>query len=243
MKRKVAVVTGSAKGIGKELIKEFAKQNYDVIITYNTSEKEAFELKKYVELENDVNAMIIKCDITNEEEIRNMRDVISNKYKNIDILINNAAYASDNYLVDKSKKEFMKVLEVNVVGTFLVTKYLHQYLNNGIIVNISSTDAVDTYSKISMDYCASKAGINSLTKTFAQEFENIKVIGVMPRWVSTESVIEMNPEYLKGELERLGQDKLESPEDVAKDIIKLINDENVESGEIFYECKRNNKKC
>ena len=178
-----------------------------------------------------------------EEEIKNMRDVIHSKYDKIEILINNAAYASDNYLVDKSKEEFMKVLEVNVVGTFLVTKYLYPYLDGGIIVNISSTDAVDTYSRISMDYCASKAGVNSLTKTFAQEFENIKVIGFMPAWTNTESVKEMNSEYLENELKRIKQNKLYEPKEVAENIIKIINDKRVESGEIFYECRYNDKKC
>lgn len=243
MNKKVAVVTGSAKGIGKELVKCLAKEGYDVVITYNTSENEALRLKEYVTEKYNVNALSIKCDITNEEEIKNMRDVIHSKYDKIEILINNAAYASDNYLVDKSKEEFMKVLEVNVVGTFLVTKYLYPYLDGGIIVNISSTDAVDTYSRISMDYCASKAGVNSLTKTFAQEFENIKVIGFMPAWTNTESVKEMNSEYLENELKRIKQNKLYEPKEVAENIIEIINDKRVESGEIFYECRYNDKKC
>lgn len=233
MDKKVAVVTGSAKGIGKELIKCLAKEGYDVVITYNTSESEALKLKEYVIKEFNIDALIIKCDITNEEEIKNMRDVIHSKYDKIDILINNAAYASDNYLVDKSKEEFMKVLEVNVVGTFLVTKYLYPCLDGGIIVNISSTDAVSTYSRISMDYCASKAGVNSLTKTFAQEFENIKVIGVMPSWTNTESIKEMNQDYLRSELKRIKQTKLYEPIEVAGNIIRIINDESVESGSIM----------
>ena len=116
MDKKVAVVTGSAKGIGKELIKCLAKEGYDVVITYNTSESEALKLKEYVIKEFNIDALIIKCDITNEKEIKNMRDVIHSKYDKIDILINNAAYASDNYIVDKPKEEFMKVLEVNVVN-------------------------------------------------------------------------------------------------------------------------------
>lgn len=233
MEKKVAVVTGSAKGIGKELIKKLASINYNVVITYNTSKEDALELKEYVESEYNVNALVIKCDITKEEEIKKMRDIIVDKHSKIDILINNAAYACDNYIVDKSKEEFMKVLEVNVCGTFLVTKYLYPYLNGGIIVNVSSTDAVDTYNSISMDYCASKAGVNSLTKTFAQEFLNIRVIGVMPPWVNTESIKEMNPEYLKNELKRVSQERLYEPDEIAENIIKLINDENIESGSIM----------
>lgn len=232
MKRKVVLVTGSAKGIGKELIKKFASNNYDVVITYNTSKKEALNLQDYI-LENyNVRAMIIKCDISNEADIINLKNKVIDEFGMLDILINNAATAMDNYIVDKTKEEFMKVLEVNVVGTFLVTKYFYPYLDGGIIVNISSTDAVDTYNRISMDYCASKAAINSLTKTFAQEFDNIKVIGVMPQWTNTESIKEMNPEYLESELKRIGQKRLFEPEEVSENIIKLINDTTIKSGEI-----------
>lgn len=232
MDKKVAVVTGSAKGIGKELIINFAKNSYDVVITYLTSEKEAYELQNYIVDNYSVDALIIKCDITKEEDIINMKNTILEKYNHIDILVNNAAYAQDNYIDDKTKEEFMKVLEVNVVGTFLVTKYLYKYINNGVIVNISSTDSIDTYSEISMDYCASKAAINNLTKTFALAFKNIRVIGVMPNWTNTESIKEMNPEYLESELKRIGQNELEDPKIVANNIIDLINDETIKSGEI-----------
>lgn len=230
MNKKCALVTGSAKGIGRELIKELSK-NYNVVIVYNTSKKEAYEL--YDSVKDISDSLVIKCDITNEDEIKNILNKVINKYGKLDLLINNAAYAYDNYIDDKTKEEFMKVLEVNVVGTFLVTKYFYKYMNNGTIVNISSTDAVNTYSNISMDYCASKAAVNSLTKTFALEFKNIKVIGVMPNWTKTESVMDMNPEYLQSEMQRIGQNKLSEPNEVAKNIIKLLNDKNVKSGDIM----------
>lgn len=232
MKRKVAVVTGSAKGIGKALIRKFASLNYDVVIVYNTSEYEALELRKTLKNNYKVDVLAVKCDITKEDNIKNMLNEILKKYSKIDILVNNAAYASDNYIVDKTKEEFMKVLEVNIVGTFLVTKYFYPYLDDGTIINVSSTDAIDTYNRISMDYSASKAGINSLTKTFAQEFKNIKVIGVMPQWTNTESIKEMNQDYLNRELKRIGQERLYEPDEVADNIINVINNKNIESGSI-----------
>ena len=138
----------------------------------------------------------------------------------------------DNSIDEKTKEEFMKVLEVNVVGTFLVSKYLYKYMDNGIIVNISSTDAEDTFSTLNIDYSASKAGINIITKTMALELKNVRVIGVMPNWTNTESIKEMNPDYLKSELERIGQKELEEPEEVASNILKLVFDNNIKSGEI-----------
>ncbi|MBQ9024669.1 MAG: SDR family oxidoreductase [Bacilli bacterium] len=232
MNKKLAIVTGSSKGIGKELITILAKNNYDVVITYNTSKEDAYKLQKYIVDNYKVNALVIKCDITKEEDIINLKNTILKRYNHIDILVNNAAYAQDNYIDEKTKEEFMKVLEVNVVGTFLVTKYLYKYMDKGVIVNVSSTDSIDTYSEISMDYCASKAAINNLTKTLALTFSNIKVIGVMPNWTNTESIKEMNQEYLKSELKRIGQEKLEEPNVVAKNIIDLIEDKTVKSGDI-----------
>lgn len=232
MERKVALVTSSAKGIGKALIIELAKNNYDVIITYNKSKDEAFNLDKYIKDNFSVNSMIIKCDITNEKDIINMKNKVLERYKHLDLLINNAAYAQDNYIFDKTKEEFMKVLEVNVVGTFLVIKYLYDLIENGIIINISSTDAVDTYSEMNIDYSASKAAVNSITKTFDLVFPNIKVIGVMPNWTNTEAIKEMNQDYLNTELKRIGQDRLEEPEEVAQNIINLLEDEKVKSGDI-----------
>lgn len=228
----VALVTGSSQGIGKELIIEFAKKKYDVIITYNTNKEKAYNLQSYIMDNYKVNALVIKCDLTKEEDIENMKNTILEKYDHIDILVNNAALSLDNYIEEKTKEEFMKVLEVNVVGTFLVTKYLYKYLDNGVIVNISSTDSMDTYSEISMDYSASKAAINNLTKTFALAFKNIKVIGAMPNWTNTESIREMNQDYLNSELKRIGQEKLEEPNEVALNIIKLIEDDKVKSGDI-----------
>ena len=228
----LAIVTGSSKGIGKELVIELAKKNYDIVITYNTNLDKAKELKEYIKDTYKVNVMALKCDISKEEDIALLKKKVLEQYDKIDILINNAALAIDNIIDDKTKEEFMKVLEVNVVGTFLVTKYLYKYMDDGVIVNISSTDSVDTYNNLNIDYSVSKAGINMLTKVFAYDFKKIKVIGVMPNWTNTESVKEMNPEFLKSELERIGQDKLEEPDEVAKKIVELAFDDNITTGEI-----------
>ena len=134
-------------------------------------------------------------------------------------------------LKDIWSEEFMKVLEVNVVGTFLVTKYLCNNVTN-TIVNVSSTDSEDTYSLLNIDYSSSKAAVNIITKTFALKLKKIKVIGVMPNWTNTESIKEMNQDYLKEEMNRIGQEKLEEPNIVASNIVDLIFNETVISGDI-----------
>jgi len=220
--KKTVIVTGSSNGIGKETIIQFAKLGYNVIINYNTDKESAIELEK--EIHNySGKSLVIKCDISNELEVKNMINKVVNEFGKIDILINNAGIAIDNDIYDKSKEEFMKVLEVNLVGTFLVTKEATKYMNDGIIINISSTDGIDTYNELSMDYCASKAGVISLTKTLAMRFPNLKVYSIAPNWVKTKPVLEMNPEFLEQELKRIGQKKLIEPCDVATKILELIN--------------------
>ena len=190
-----------------------------------------------MELEKEIHkysgkSLVIKCDISNELEVKNMIDTVINNFGKIDILINNAGIAIDNDIYDKTKKEFMKVLEVNLIGTFLVTKEATKHMSNGIIINISSTDGIDTYNDLSMDYCASKAGIISLTKTLAMRFPNLKIYALAPNWVDTKPVLEMNPKFLEQELKRIGQKRLIKKEDVAKRIIKLI-DESLPSGSVI----------
>lgn len=230
---KVALVTGSAKGLGKSLIEEFAKNNCNVVITYNKSLERAEELKKYIEEKYKVTTLCIKCDVTSEKEIKNMIDKTISMFGKIDILVNNAVYEEDNYIFDKTKEEFMKVLEVNLVGPFLVSKYASKYMNNGTIINISSKDAESTYNEMNIDYSASKAGLNSLTKSLSLALKNIKILSVMPGFIKTESTKEMNPFYLNSELKRIGQKELSLPENIANQIINIIKDENVKNGSII----------
>lgn len=231
--KKVAFVTGSSIGLGKGIVIELAKNGCNVVIGYNTNKEKSENLKKFIEEKYKVKALSIKCDVTNEESIKNTIGYIVDNFDMIDIIINNAAYAQDNYIDDKTKEEFMKVLKTNLVGPFLVSKYAYKYMSNGIIINISSKDAVSTYNDISMDYCASKAGLNSLTKTLSLALKNIKVISVMPGWIDTESIREMNPEFLNSELKRIGQEKLSTVEDVSKQIVNIIKDDKIKSGKII----------
>ena len=231
--RKTVLITGAAKGIGSCLVHYFAKNNYNVVINYLTSEKEALELKNTVEKLYDINALVVKADITNEDEVINMINIIHDKFGFIDVLINNAALAIDDNYIDKTKTDFLRVLEVNVIGTFLVTKYASKYMDKGTVINISSRDSLDTYNELSMDYCASKAGVNSLTKTFSLAIPSIKFISLLLPWVNTEAVKEMYQPFLENELKRTGQEKLLEPSYVAEKIYNIINNETIKSGSII----------
>lgn len=231
-KNKVMVITGASRGIGKTLAYYFANYGCKLIITYNQSKdlsdivKEDISNKYNVEIDN------FKCDLKEEDDIRNLYAFIKEKYQKVDFLINNVALSLDEEFESKTKEEFMEILEVNVVGTFLMIKYLSKLMDNGFIVNISSTDAIDTYGKLNIDYSASKAAINNMTKSLAMILTNNKVVSLCPNWVDTETIREMNSDYLKEEMRRVNQDKLINPETIAKTIDKLIK-ENVLSGSII----------
>lgn len=227
----VVLITGATSSIGRSIALEFAKKKYDIIIHYNKNYNEAEEIKNEIE-KIGVNAFIYKADISNETEVNNMFAFISSKYLKIDILVNNAALSIDDNIISISKNDFMKVLEVNIFGTFLVTRCALNYMNNGIIVNISSTDSIDTYNEYNVNYSVSKASINLLTKIFASFYPNIKVLGLMPLWVNTKSVREMNPEFLEKELLRTGQTRLLEPIEVASKVIDLV-ESNTLSGSII----------
>jgi len=172
--KKVAIVTGCAKGIGKSIALELAHNGYDIIGTYNTSLNQIQNLK--VEIDRiGVNFDYYKLDVSSEIEIDNFYNEIKKKYGKIDILVNNAALSLDSEFSSKSKDEFMKVLEVNLVGPFLLIQRFSKIMDSGIIVNISSTDGINTYSKLNMDYSASKAGLINLTKSLALELKNIEI--------------------------------------------------------------------
>jgi len=220
----VALITGSASDIGKAIAMMFAKNNYDLILTYHKKEIDYLdELKKY-----DISVKTYKLDITDEDEI----EKVINSIDNIDILINCAAISIDNEIKSKRKNEFMKVLEVNLVGTFLMTKYTVTKMNKGTIINISSLDSTKTFNSYSTDYIASKAGVNSLTNTFSLEYKNIRFISLLFPWINTSSVREMNPEYLKEEMDKYNQTRLMETDEVAKVVLDTINSD-IESGSII----------
>lgn len=200
---KTVLVTGSSKGLGKELIKEYAKLGYNVVINYNSSEKEAFNLKEEIEKIYNSKVLCIKCDISNEEEVIKMKDEIISNFNTIDILVNNAALEITSELNNKNYTSFKKVFDVNVIGTFLVTKYIGMEMlknKSGKIVNISSNNSFDKYDPSTMEYDASKSAINSLTKNFAKEFAPfINVNAVAPGWIKTDTVLKLD-NYLDGNL-------------------------------------------
>lgn len=227
----VVFITGASRGLGYEIAKVFASHGYDVIGTYHKSLEKIEEVKKEIEETYHVNFTIYKLDVSKEEDIINVRN---NLNTHIDVLVNNAGISRDSSFYDKTKDVFNEVLNTNLVGTFLVAKYLSKFMDKGAIVNISSNCGIDAGYVEGIDYNASKAGINSMTKDLARFFApNIRVNAVAPGWIETDMVKDMDPEYRKEEENRTLLKRFASPKEIANVVYFLgSEDSSFMTGEV-----------
>ncbi len=225
MNKTVVLVTGSNRGIGAACIKEFASVGANVVINYCHHEEEALNLKKEIEEEYGVEALIVKCDVSNEEEVENMVNTIVDHFGGIDILVNNAGVSRDSLLLDKTVKEFKRVLDVNLLGTYLCSKYVGRIMlqqKKGKIINISSTNAIDTFYPESCDYDASKAGVISLTHNFARSFAPfINVNCVCPGWTKTSMNKDLSIDQITEEKRKILLNRFANPEEIANVVLFL----------------------
>lgn len=224
---KVVLVTGSNRGIGRSTIIEFAKAGLDVVINYCHHKEEAYELKEYVENNYNVRCLVVKCDVSKEDEVIEMINEIVDYFGSLDILVNNASVCKDSLLMDKDVESFRRILDVNLIGTYLCSKYAAKVMldnGSGSIINVSSTNAIDTYYPESCDYDASKAGVISLTHNLAREFSPyIRVNCVCPGWVNTDMNKELSVEQVHEEEKNILLKRFADPEEIAKVIIFLAS--------------------
>ena len=222
------LVTGSSRGLGRSIILEYAKNGNNVIINYNNSEKEALELKNYVETNYKVKALAIKCDISKERELDFMIDKIYQEFGYLDILVNNASVAFDQDFELKTKEDFMKTLEINLVGTYLISKKIGLKMldrKSGNIINISSTNGIDTTYPESIDYDASKAGIISLTHNFANYFSPyIRVNTICPGWINTDMNKDLDENFVNEEIDKILLGRFAEPSEIANLVYFLGTD-------------------
>ncbi len=227
MKRIVALVTGSNRGIGASCIEEFAKQGVTVIINYCHHEDEAKKLEAEIREKYKVDVMSIQCDVSKEEEVSKMVNEIVDRFGGIDILVNNAGVCRDSLLMDKNIKEFRRVLDVNVIGTYLCSKYVGKVMmeaKKGKIINISSTNAIDTYYPESCDYDASKAGVISLTHNFARELAPfIHVNCICPGWVKTAMNKNLSIDQINEEKKKILLGRFADVEEISKVVVFLAS--------------------
>ncbi|RHM63589.1 MULTISPECIES: SDR family NAD(P)-dependent oxidoreductase [Coprobacillaceae] len=230
MKNKVVLITGGAQGIGKAIALELAKNHYDIVINYLTSKNGALALKEQIIKDYGVKCLILQCDVSKEKDVDQMVSMIEEKLDGVDILINNAAIDLSNLFHLKNADEFRKTLDVNVIGAYNCAKRVYRKMlekEYGRIINISSTNGINTYYPMCIDYDASKAALISLTHNLAFEFAPyIHVNCIAPGFIGTENELAgYDEEFLKEEQEKIMVERYGKPEEVAYLVKFLISDE------------------
>lgn len=224
---KVVLVTGSSRGIGRSIAVQFAKEGAQVIVNYKNSQKEAEAITEILS-SYGTDCICIKADISKEDDVKRMIEQIIDKYGRIDILVNNAGIAIDKDFSKHQVKDWHDTIDTNLVGTFLVSKYAGKYMLDqeyGKIINISSTNGIDSTYPYSVDYDASKAAIINLTSNLAIEFApHINVNAVAPSWIDTEMNSDLPREYLKEEKEKILLRRFAEPEEIANLVLFLASD-------------------
>lgn len=217
---KIILITGGTSGLGYATVKKL--ENCKIILTYNNNALKAESMKSE-------NIDVFKCDMTSENDIKNLYNYVVEKYGYIDVLINNAAIAIDTLYEDKTKENFIKTLDTNLIGPFLLSRYFGDLMyqrKSGKIINISSTNGIDTNYPMSLDYDASKAGLISLTRNLALQYAPyVLVNAVTPGWINTEMNKNLDNDFIDNETKKILLNRFAEPEEIANVIKFLVSDD------------------
>ena len=225
LKDKVALVTGGAQGIGREIALNFAKEGANVIISDINLEKANETLKEIEAL--GVKGLALKADVSKLNEVEEIFNKIIEKFGRIDILVNNAGVTRDGLILRMSEEDFDFVISINLKGTFNCTKVASKYMikqRYGRIVNISSVIGLMGNAGQS-NYAASKAGVIGITKSVAKELasRNITVNAIAPGFISTAMTDKLTEEQKNAMLKAIPLGRFGKPLDVANVALFLVS--------------------
>ena len=225
--KKIAIVTGASKGIGRQIAIELAKKDIKVIANYNKSEDEAIKLKKKKKNEG-IEIDIYKADVSKREEGHKLVEYVLQKYSRIDILINNAGISEYKLFTDETDEDWNKVINVNLYSAFMMSQeVIPNMIHNkkGCIINISSIWAKEG-SALEVVYSISKAGMDGLTRALAKELgpSNIRVNSIAPGIIKTDMNKDLNEYEIKQILEEIPLEKMGEAYDIERCIEWLIED-------------------
>lgn len=225
---KVVLVTGGSRGIGAEIVKILAKENYSIVSNYNHSEKQAIQIQQELQ-KQEKTIKIFKADVSKREEVKKLIQFTIKTFGTIDVLINNVGIAQEKLFTDITDDDWNTMLNTNLNSVFYCTQeVLPEMLRKkeGCIINISSIWGI-TGSSCEVAYSTAKAGINGMTKALAKELgpSNIRVNAIAPGIIDTS----MNDYLTKEEKQAIEQEipleKIGKPIDIARCVKWLIEDE------------------
>ena len=223
----VALITGSTGDLGRAISISLAENGFDIILHYNTDSVGVLNLASDIRNKYKRNVRMYKADLTNEDEIDKMVSDIKKDYFSLDVLVNNAAICKDNDLELKEKKDFLEVLDVDLVAPFLLSKKLASMLKDasGTIINISSNNALGQNYPESIDYDAAKMGLISLTNNLAKYFApSVRVNCVCLGWIESKMSKDLDDSFRQEEENKILLNRFARKEEIASVVTFLASD-------------------
>lgn len=233
--KKVAIVTGASRGIGREIAKTLAREGIQVVANYNNSEKAAKELQEELKKEG-IDIIIKKADVSKREEANELVGETLKRFGKIDILINNAGISEYKLYTDETDEDWNKIINTNLYSAFVMSQLvIPNMIHNkqGCIINISSIWGL-VGGALEVIYSVSKAGMDGLTKALAKELgpSNIRVNSIAPGMIMTDMAKEFTEEEIDGIKEEIPLERIGSTTDIAK-CVKWLVEDNYTTGQII----------
>lgn len=227
--KKVALITGGSRGIGKAIAIKFAKEGYNLVINYVSDKTDIKKLEDEFE-QYGSEVLLVKTDVSNFDDCENMVKQAIEKFGTIDVLVNNAGITKDNLLLRMSVEDFEKVIDINLKGTFNVTKNVVPYMmkkRNGKIVNLASVVGISGNAG-QCNYAASKSGIIGFTKSIAKELASRNILAncVAPGFIDTDMTSVLNDNVKESINAQIPLKRMGSSEEVANTVYFLAGEEN-----------------
>lgn len=226
--KKVVLITGGTRGIGSEIAKKFAKEGCNLVLNYVSDSTDVEKIKSEFD-EYGIDVLVLKADVSVFEDCENLVKEAIAKFGKIDILVNNAGITKDTLIAMMKEDVFDKVIDVNLKGTFNVTKNVVPYMmkkRSGNIINISSVVGIVGNAGQS-NYAASKAGIIGFTKSLAKELapRNIRVNAVAPGFIDTDMTSVLSDKVKENINLQIPLKRMGKAQEVANVVSFLANDE------------------
>lgn len=227
--KKNVLITGGTRGIGKAIALKFAQEGYNLIINYVSDRTDIKKLEEEF-IKYNVDVLFIKADVSNFEECKKMIDKSIEKFETIDVLINNAGITKDNLLLRMSVEDFEQVIDINLKGTFNVTKNVVPYMmkkRKGKIVNLASVVGISGNAG-QCNYAASKSGIIGFTKSIAKELASRNILAncVAPGFIDTDMTSVLSDSVKENINAQIPLKRMGSSEEIANSVYFLAGDEN-----------------
>lgn len=223
---KKAIVTGGSRGIGRAIAVALARAGADVALIYSRSSEEAGRVESAIK-EMGRNALALKCDVSNEDDVKETIDRVFKEFGRIDILVNNAGISRDGILMRMTSEDWGRVMDTNLKGAFHMTKHSLKYMirnREGRIINIGSVVGI-TGNAGQANYVAAKSGLIGFTKAVAIEYgsRNVTVNLVAPGFIETDMTATLPEEIIKTYTERTLCKRAGKPEDIAGIVVFLAS--------------------